>query len=241
MAHFKRKFFIIATLLLTLLVVGCGGPDAKEEAQRIDKEYFQTAKNMFSSFEEEFQALREKYNDAEELDIDLAAIVDSKYIPENSTLKKKLQAEKLPSRLDEQKKALLNHIDSFGENYTLVSLLKDKSKLNTEHYKYDLLNAYIKTFDTKLEYENEASKVLFGKETYELTLSNFQKIHKGYSYVQVAKLFKMPGTLTNSTESNNALIGPRKLEHYYWENNGATVRIMFENGKVYRLEQRGLK
>ena len=33
----------------------------------------------------------------------------------------------------------------------------------------------------------------------------------------------------------------RKLEHYYWEDNGALVRIMFENDKVYMLEQRGLK
>lgn len=239
--HFKRNIFILITLLLTFLVVGCGGPSSKEEAQRIDKEYYQSTKKIYSDYEKTFAELREKYNDASELDIKFAQIADSKYIPEISNLKEKLQSEKLSSDLEKQKISLLNLIDSFNDFFKHASLLKDKSNINETNYKNDMLVIYTNILNNKLEYENESSKIIFGKGTYELNLNNFKKIHKGDSYLKVANLFKMPGQLTNSNESNTALIGHRKLEHYYWEDNDALVRIMFENDKVYMLEQRGLK
>ena len=64
-----------------------------------------------------------KYNDASELDIKFAQIADSKYIPEISNLKEKLQSEKLSSDLEKQKISLLNLIDSFNDFF-----------LNTLHY-----------------------------------------------------------------------------------------------------------
>lgn len=241
MKNLKRISFILITLLLTLLIVGCGGPSAKEEAQRIDKEYYQSTKKIFSDYEKTLAELREKYNDAETLDVEFAQIIDSKYIPEISKLKEKLQSEKLSSDLENQKLSLLTLIDSFNDLFKHMALLKDKTKINHEIFMSDLEFIYTNIFDNKLKYNNELSKIISGKGTYELTLNNFKKIHKGDSYVRVASLFKMPGTLTNSSESNMALIGHRKLEHYYWEDNGALVRIMFENDKVYMLEQRGLK
>lgn len=239
--HFKRNVFILITLLLTFLVVGCGGPSSKEEAQRIDKEYYQSTKKIYSDYEKTLAELREKYNDAEELDVEFAQIIDSKYISEISKLKEKLQSENLSSDLENQKLSLLTLIDSFNDLFKHMALLKDKTKINHENFMTDLEFIYTNIFDNKLKYENESSKIIFGKGTYELNLNNFKKIHKGDSYLRVASLFKMPGQLTNSNESNTALIGHRKLEHYYWEDNGALVRIMFENDKVYMLEQRGLK
>ena len=173
--------------------------------------------------------------------IEFAQIIDSKYIPKISKLKEKLQSEKLSSDLENQKQSLLTLIDSFNDLFKHMALLKDKTKINHENFMTDLEFIYTNIFDNKLKYENESSKIIFGKGTYELNLNNFKKIHKGDSYLKVASLFKMPGQLTNSNESNTALIGHRKLEHYYWEDNGALVRIMFENDKVYMLEQRGLK
>ena len=233
--HFKRNVFILITLLLTFLVVGCGGPSS------IDKEYYQPTKKIYSDYEKTLAELREKYNDAEELDVEFAQIIDSKYIPEISKLKEKLQSEKLSSDLENQKLSMLTLIDSFNDLFKHMALLKDKTKINHDNFMTDLEFIYTNIFDNKLKYENESSKIIFGKGTYELNLNNFKKIHKGDSYLRVASLFKMPGQLTNSNESNTALIGHRKLEHYYWEDNGALVRIMFENDKVYMLEQRGLK
>ena len=239
--HFKRNVFILITLLLTFLVVGCGGPSSKEEAQRIDKEYYQSTKKIYSDYEKTLAELREKYNDAEELDVEFAQIIDSKYIPEISKLKEKLQSENLSSDLENQKLSLLTLIDSFNDLFKHMALLKDKTKINHENFMTDQEFIYTNILDNKLKYENESSKIIFGEGTYELNLNNFKKIHKGDSYLRVASLFKMPGQLTNSNESNTALIGHRKLEHYYWEDNGALVRIMFENDKVYMLEQRDLK
>ena len=51
MGKLKRTSFIFITLLLTFLVVGCGGPSSKEEAQRIDKEYYQPTKKIYSDYE----------------------------------------------------------------------------------------------------------------------------------------------------------------------------------------------
>ena len=152
-----------------------------------------------------------------------------------------MQSEKLSSDLENQKLSMLTLIDSFNDLFKHMALLKDKTKINHDNFITDLEFIYTNIFDNKLKYENESSKIIFGKGTYELNLNNFKKIHKGDSYLRVASLFKMPGQLTNSNESNTALIGHRKLEHYYWEDNGALVRIMFENDKVYMLEQRGLK
>lgn len=241
MEKLKRTSFILITLLLALLVIGCGGPSAKEEAQRIDKEYHQSTKKIYSDYEKTIAELRKKYNDAAELDVELAQIVDSKYIPEISKLKDKLQSEKLSSDLEKQKQALLNLMGSLDDFFKHMASLKDRTKLNEKAFTNEAKFLYTNIFDNIFKYNNESSKIISGKGTYELTLNNFKKIHKGDSYLKVASLFKMPGTLTNSSESDMALIGHRKLEHYYWEDNGAVVRIMFENDKVYMLEQRGLK
>lgn len=118
--HFKRNVFILITLLLTFLVVGCGGPSSKEEAQRIDKEYYQSTKKIYSDYEKTLAELREKYNDAEELDVEFAQIIDSKYIPEISKLKEKLQSENLSSDLENQKLSLLTLIDSFNDKVRII-------------------------------------------------------------------------------------------------------------------------
>ena len=78
--HFKRNVFILITLLLTFLVVGCGGPSSKEEAQRIDKEYYQPTKKIYSDYEKTLAELREKYNDAEELDVEFAQITHAEIL-----------------------------------------------------------------------------------------------------------------------------------------------------------------
>ena len=88
---------------------------------------------------------------------------------------------------------------------------------------------------------NEMSLATKGVSTYELTLANYRKIKKGDAYSKVVGIVSMPGQLTNSSESNNRLIGRRVLEHYVWKNGDAYMRIMFENGKAYQMEQKGLK
>ena len=99
----------------------------------------------------------------------------------------------------------------------------------------------IQVINASLEFDNDYSVLVNNKSTYELTLTNFKKIHKNDNYFKVADTFKMPGKLENSMETNHKFIGQRLLEVYTWENDGGFVKIMFENGKAYQMEQRNLK
>src|SRR5699024_12644313 len=69
-------------------------------------------------------------------------------------------------------------LDSFNDLFKHMALLKDKTKINHENFMTDLEFIYTNIFDNKLKYENESSKIIFGKGTYELNLNNFKKIHK---------------------------------------------------------------
>lgn len=237
----KKLFCCIVLFLSCFIMSACGGPSVKEEAQRLDTEYYQALKQHNQSMTSEMDKLKAQYNGSGEYDIQIAAIVETKYKPEFDKLKDKFSKEKVNEDTKELHEIINSQFTEYETFLNSIIALKDKSKLNYQNFMSDVNNNLINMTNNKLKYQNTLSLLTNNKSTYELTLSNYQKIHKGDSYSTVANTFKMPGELTNSSESNTILIGQRKLDHYVWKNGDAYVRIMFENGKVYMMEQKGLK
>ncbi len=235
-----KNIKIALLLLICVLLTACGGPTAKEEAQRLDKEYMQVSTTLFKEeYIKKLDAILANKPTSEQDALTVA--LSEEYKPKFIELQKKLMAEKPQSSNKKLFDLLLVQLKNQNNILEHFILLKDKNTLNKNNYQADGLVLGQAMLNTGLEYNNEYSMITTGKGTYDLTLANYQRVHKGDDYRTIAKLFKMPGTLTTSNESNMALIGHRKLDVYIWEQNNVMVKIMFENGKAYMLEQRGLK
>lgn len=234
-----KKLTIVLLSLLCLFVAGCT-PSAEKEAERLHKDYILTTRTMWNDeFVPKLQNIFKVKPNTEEQDKE-AAILAEQYKPKMLELDKKLQVEKVqkPNEhlLELQKQQVQNSIRFLD----VLIMLKDKSKLNEQNWKNDFNNASLAMFNTKLEYNNEYSKVTTGKGTYELTLANFQKIHQGDSYQKVAEIFKMPGKIQ---QASNTKIGNEYHESaaYTWELGEARVSVLFQNGKASAINQFYLK
>lgn len=234
-----KKLTVLLLSLLCLLTVACGGPSAKEEAERLHKEHMLATKAMWN--DDFVPKLKKIHNEIpeEKKDVEAAKLAEE-YKPKLEKAYKKIQAEKV----QEQNKHLSELIQMQDKNslefLNLLIVLKDKQNLKQQNWNQDFANLTMRFFNTKLEYDNEYSKITTGKGTYELTLANFQKIHKGDTYQQVAETFKMPGVL-RSSNSTQLSYGPHTLDTWEWELNDSRVDIIFENNKANLIHQFNLK
>ena len=234
-----KQLTIVLLSLLCLFTVACGGPSAKEEAERLHKDHMLATKAMWNNeCTPRFHKILKELPEAQQ-DIETAKLAEE-FKPKSEELLKKAQGEKV----QKQNQRLLELIQQQDKNLidflNLTARLKDKQNLNQLNWKQDFTNITIKTINTRLEYDNEYSKITTGKGTYELTLANFQKIHEGDTYQQVAETFKMPGTLVRS---NNAQISG---EYYYeqdfeWKIDDTRVFVSFDRGKAHLTIQHNLK
>lgn len=234
-----KKLTVLLLSLLCLFTVACGGPSAKEEAERLHKDHMLATKAMWN--DDFVPKLKKIHNEIpeEKKDVEAAKLAEE-YKPKLEKAYKKIQAEKV----QEQNKHLSELIQMQDKNslefLNLLIVLKDKQNLKQQNWNQDFANVTMRLFNTKLEYDNEYSKITTGKGTYELTLANFQKIHKGDTYQQVAETFKMPGVL-RSSNSTQLSYGPHTLDTWEWELNDSMVDIIFENNKANLIHQFNLK
>lgn len=234
-----KKLTVLLLSLLCLFTVACGGPSAKEEAERLHKDHMLATKAMWN--DDFVPKLKKIHNEIpeEKKDVEAAKLAEE-YKPKLEKAYKKIQAEKV----QEQNKHLSELIQMQDKNslefLNLLIVLKDKQNLKQQNWNQDFANVTMRLFNTKLEYDNEYSKITTGKGTYELTLANFQKIHKGDTYQQVAETFKMPGVL-RSSNSTQLSYGPHTLDTWEWELNDSRVDIIFENNKANLIHQFNLK
>lgn len=234
-----KKLIIILLSLLCLFVAGCTS-SAEKEAERLHKDYALTTKAMWNDeFIPKLQNIFKVKPNTDGQDKE-AAILAEQYKPKMLELDKKLQGEKVqkPNEhlLELQKQQVQNSIRFLDT----IALLKDKSKLNMQNWQNDFNLVSLAIFNTKLEYNNEYAKITTGKDTYELTLANFQKIHQGDTYQKVAETFKMPGVITGSSSSQLSY-GQHTLDTYKWIYNNRKVEIIFENGKAEIISQHNLQ
>nr|DAL03305.1 MAG TPA: protein binding protein [Caudoviricetes sp.] len=234
-----KKLTVLLLSLLCLFTVACGGPSAKEEAERLHKDHMLATKAMWN--DDFVPKLKKIHNEIpeEKKDVEAAKLAEE-YKPKLEKAYKKIQAE----TVQEQNKHLSELIQMQDKNslefLNLLIVLKDKQNLKQQNWNQDFANVTMRLFNTKLEYDNEYSKITTGKGTYELTLANFQKIHKGDTYQQVAETFKMPGVL-RSSNSTQLSYGPHTLDTWEWELNDSRVDIIFENNKANLIHQFNLK
>lgn len=234
-----KKLTVLLLSLLCLFTVACGGPSAKDEAERLHKDHMLATKAMWN--DDFVPKLKKIHNEIpeEKKDVEAAKLAEE-YKPKLEKAYKKIQAE----TVQEQNKHLSELIQMQDKNslefLNLLIVLKDKQNLKQQNWNQDFANVTMRLFNTKLEYDNEYSKITTGKGTYELTLANFQKIHKGDTYQQVAETFKMPGVL-RSSNSTQLSYGPHTLDTWEWELNDSRVDIIFENNKANLIHQFNLK
>lgn len=234
-----KKLTVLLLSLLCLFTVACGGPSAKEEAERLHKDHMLATKAIWNDdFIPKLKKIHKEIPE-EKKDVEAAKLAEE-YKPKLEDAYKKIQAEKV----QEQNKHLSELIQMQDKNslefLNLLIVLKDKQNLKQQNWNQDFANVTMRLFNTKLEYNNEYSKITTGKGTYELTLANFQKIHKGDTYQQVAETFKMPGVL-RSSNSTQLSYGPHTLDTWEWELNDSRVDIIFENNKANLIHQFNLK
>lgn len=234
-----KKFTLILLSLLCLCIAGCA-PSAKEEAERLHNDYMLSTRATWNDeFIPKLQKITNTKKNGDEQDKEIAALAEQ-YKPKMLEFDKKLQGEKVQKSnehlLELDKQQIKNSIHFLD---TLI-LIKDKSNLNEQEWKKDFRLATLALLNTRLEYNNEYSKITTGKGTYELTLANYQKIHQGDTYEQVANLFKMPGKL--ETSSNLQAVNEQYWsESYIWEIGDARVYIIFHQGKASSASQFYLK
>lgn len=241
----KKFVFLLVVILCCILTACATAPQkisAKDEAIKLDKEYCQQAEAIYNAMSDEHDKIWKEYGSGRENDLKIAAITEEKYKPQIDDLVNKFNSEKIENRsvkdlISKKLKAEQDGINVF----VAAKKAKGMSESEYDEFSKEVMFNLGQARNLDFEYKNEYSLLVNNKSTYELTLANFKKIHKGDIYLKVANTFKMPGKLKNSMESNHAFIGNRLLEVYEWENDGGYVKIMFENGKVYQLEQRNLK
>lgn len=233
-----KKLTIILLSLLCLFIAGCA-PSAKEEAERLHKDYIVTSQNIWhDSFLPNFRQVNQNKTQ-EEKEVYFAEVAEH-FKPQYLELDKKIQAEKVQKSnehlLELQKRQIKNLIASLDD----LIVLKKKINFNQAVWNNNNNNHLRAIFDTRLEYDNEYKKITTGKGTYELTLANYQKINNGDSYEKVAETFKMPGVITGSTSSQLSY-GLHTLDTYKWIYNDKKVEIIFENGKAEIISQYNLQ
>lgn len=234
-----KKFTVFMLLALCLLTVACGGPSAKEEAERLHKDHALATRVIWNDsfvpkLKKIYKELPEDKKDAE------AAKLAEEYKPKLEDAYKKIQAEKVQDKNKHLAELIQQQDKNSLEFLNLLIMLKDKQNLKEQNWQQDFANVTMSLFNTKLEYDNEYSKITTGKGTYELTLANFQKIHKGDTYQKVAETFKMPGVLKSSSSSQLSY-GLHTLNTWEWELNDSRVSIIFENNKAELIHQFNLK
>lgn len=234
-----KKFTVFMLLALCLLTVACGGLSAKEEAERLHKDHTLATRviwndNFVPKLKKIHNELPEDKKDAE------AAKLAEEYKPKLEDAYKKIQAEKVQDKNKHLAELIQQQDKNSLEFLNLLIMLNDKQNLKEQNWQQDFANVTMSLFNTKLEYDNEYSKITTGKGTYELTLANFQKIHKGDTYQKVAETFKMPGVLKSSSSSQLSY-GLHTLNTWEWELNDSRVSIIFENNKAELIHQFNLK
>ena len=239
----KKVLIVLLTLICCISILGCG-IDSKKEAKRLHTEYAEPGFTLFQNLTNEVNDLRSKYGD-KRFDDGVKKLIEEKYKPQFVNIQNKFKNEKDiedTKLMREQIGLMLDDVITLldtGLEITSLPVNAEKEKALPYFNKIQLLINNL--VSEQAEYINQCSLLMQGKSSYELTLRNYQKIQKGDSYPKVVQIFKMPGRLTNSEETNIKLIGPRKLDHYVWETEDCYARIMFENGKAYMMEQKCLK
>lgn len=234
--------FVISCCILTACATAPQKISVKDEAVKFEKEYCQQAVSIHKAMDADNEKIWKEYGSDWTNDPKIGAMVTEKYKPQIDNLVNKFNSEKVENQsvkdLISKKLKVEQDIINMYASFTKV---EGMSNTQYDEYSKECMFNWGQTFNLDLEYKNEYSLLVNNKSTYELTLANFKKIHKGDIYMKVANTFKMPGKLSNSMESNSPLIGNRLLEVYEWNDGDAYVKIMFENGKAYQLEQRNLK
>ena len=234
---------VLLTLICCISLIGCGA-DPKKEAERLNTEYFKPGFTLFENLLDDVGNLRKEFSD-KRFDEGVAKLITENYKPQFVDMQNKFKNEKdvEDTKLMREQMGLMldDVIILLDTGLELTSLPINAEKEVALPYFNKMQTTINNLVSEQVEYLNQYSLLTKGKSSYELTLRNYQKIQKGDSYPDVVLTFKMPGKLTNSEESNIRLIGHRKLDHYVWETGDGYVRIMFENGKAYMMEQKGLK
>ena len=230
------KKLLAMTLALGLFLGGCGGPSAREDAQAFQSAFEKKTAMIIVDYSKETDEILEKYDDKDE---ELFKILP-KHIKKVDMLIEEVDKAKVIKENQHLKDSTIKTLKSLREYFAAIKELEGKDSASD---KADEINntLFVNYIEEQMRLRNEMSLATKGTSTYELTLANYRKIKKGDAYSKVVSMVAMPGQLTNSSESNNRLIGRRVLEHYVWKNGDAYMRIMFENGKVYQMEQKGLK
>lgn len=124
-----KKLTVLLLSLLCLFTVACGGPSAKEEAERLHKEHMLVTKAMWNNeFTPRFQKILKELPEAQQ-DIEAAKLAEE-FKPKPEELLKKAQGEKV----QKQNQRLLELIQQQDKNLidflNLTARLKDKQNLN---------------------------------------------------------------------------------------------------------------
>lgn len=234
-----KKIAVFILVALCLLTVACGGPSAKEEAEQLHRDHTLSTRAIWN--DDFVPKLKKIHKELPEEKKDTAAAkLAEEYKPKLEDAYKKIQSEKVQEKNKHLSELIQQQDKNSLEFLNLLIMLKDKQNLKKQNWEQDFSNVAMRLFNTKLEYDNEYSKLTTGKGTYELTLSNFQKIHKGDTYQQVAETFKMPGVL-RASNSSQLSYGLQTLDTWEWELDGSRVDIIFQNNKAELIHQFNLK
>ncbi|WP_307760865.1 hypothetical protein [uncultured Phascolarctobacterium sp.] len=211
----------------------------KERVIYIHNNFYIPLKKNHADFITEYEGYIKTTNTLKEFHKMTLPLIKDKYEPYITTLQKNMP--------DIEDKAIQEIYDYAGvlEFHlfpTMQDLLFDlekraeiQRKLDEKTSDFDLEIYYLdkEVFEKcDYEYQNEYSKIINGKGTYQLNLDNYNKIEKGMPIIDVVRIFKMPATFYDFSPDSES------DERYYFfvleENNSENRDISDEKDLTSR-------
>lgn len=226
-----KKILIFFMIMLGILsITGCGNND-KKEAERLNEEYYVVVKQTY----DECMKGNPEIKTPDEMLVEINRLSEEKYLPTINEVKTKLEREQVNKSISIIKSDLVNLTNSVDDFVKYMPKAVQGAKNRQKGTFLKLIKMATTVEENILVYQNDYSKITTGKGTYELTFENYTKILPNTSYMDIIKIFKMPGKLVDSSYLYNTLI-----ENYIWEINGAKVKMTFNNTILESMEQEGL-
>lgn len=231
----KKLLMLLLSLICCISILGCGA-DPKKEAQRLNTEYYENIKNIFSDWSKEVDPIVQTNSDFKSSVLQIAQITDSKTMPALNELKVKFDNEKSSTELKPLHDSLNNLFNTTFSFFAKWIEQDGFSNMNQVDANIELIRSTNLMLNARLLYENEYSLLVNKKSTYNLDLEHYNKIKQGDTYADIANILGMPGQLTYSSQGSFLW-----AESYEWVLGNKRVSAKFENNRLKIISQFNLQ
>ena len=233
-----KKMILFLLLVSLFLACGCGSNDTvtdyksmteRERIIHLHENYYLPLKKNYYDLISEYRNASKTSKTIEEFHQATIPLWKKKYKPYMIELRNTL-----PSVESKEMQAIYPYFSSlksrlFVDAFELLAEMEERAEYQKDlkgdinDYPTDINEFIIDSFEENdLIYQNEYSKAIYGKKTFELNYTNYEKLNKGMTLREIIHIFKMPPTISVYTNTDDT-------ECYYWVLGADDSNIKFVN------------